>query len=82
MGQRATYITPLLAQFRHRMDECEHSVQTLSTASGVPRRTVADLLGTRIPLSVSNLEALAAALGCRLTLTVVDDGKEADSARA
>lgn len=82
MHQPPRKLTNLLAQFRHRLSETDHSVRSLARASGVPHRTVADLMGARIPLSVLNLEALAKVLGCRLTLTVVEDARDDSDAPA
>lgn len=82
MEPSAPKLTPLLAQIRHRMTETDHNTVTLSKASGVARRTLQDLVATHVPASVRNLEAVARALGCRLTLTVVDEAKESGHASA
>lgn len=82
MEPSAPKLPQLLAQMRHRMTDTDHNVASIAKASGLPRRTVADLMGTRIPMSVAHLETLAKALGCRLTLTVVDDAEESTSAHA
>ena len=79
MEPSAQNLTPLLVQIRHRMTETDHNIVSLAGAAGVPRRTVQDLVGTAVPMAVRNLEAIARALGCRLTLTPVDDAKESDA---